>query len=279
MNYNGSDQKKIYDSLVWDGDPCFDITGEKIFFASQHHSPYTGNHINIHVIDVNGQNRTQLTKNSDCRYPVVSPDGNYVAYLSKISGTNDIWLMDISGENKTQFTSTLGAEEKVSWFPSGNSMVYSLNGDLWISYLNGTPATMITNTSYTERFPSVSPDGQWIAFVSDKNEYTDLWIMNLEGTHTVRLTFDSAVEQSPVWNPNGKTIAYVSDLGDENGIWLAEFDLDDIVYIPPKETHEAEGLDFIKSLIEEEPIYTLGAISLLVILFIFIFVKLFLREL
>jgi len=68
---------------------------------------------------------------------VPSPDDNYVAYLSRISGTDNIWLMNTSGGNQTQFTFTPGAEEKVSWFPSGDSMIYSLNGDFWISYLDG----------------------------------------------------------------------------------------------------------------------------------------------
>ncbi|MBP2029604.1 TolB protein [Methanohalophilus levihalophilus] len=279
MKPDGSDQKRVYDSLAWDGDPCFDVTGEKIFFASQQRSPFTGDHINIHVIDTNGQNRTQITKNADSRYPVSSPDGTYIAYLSKISGTNDIWLMDASGENRTQVTSTTGAEEKVSWFPSGDSLIYSLNGDLWISYLDGRPAFKVTNTSYSEKSPSVSPNGEWIAFVSDEGEYTDLWIMNLEGTRTVRLTFDSAIEQSPSWNPNGGTIAYVSDLGDENGIWLAEFELDDIVYDPADEDAPKGTIDSIIDLFEEEPIYATAVAGVVVAFFIVLFVLLFLREL
>ncbi len=279
MNSDGSDQKKIYDSLVWDGDPCFDLTGTKIYFASQHHSPRTGDHISIHVVDVNGQNRTQITENSDCRHPVVSPDGNNLAYLSRISGTNDIWFMDLSGENHNQFTSTLGAEEKVSWFSSGDSIIYSLNGDLWISYIDGSPATIITNTQYSEKDPSISPNGEWIAFVSDKDEYADLWVMNLEGTRTVRITFDSAMEQSPTWSPDGETIAYVSDQGDENGIWLAEFDLDDVVYDPMEEPPEKEGIDLIVDFFEETPIYVIVGAGLLVAFFILIFVRLFFREL
>jgi TolB protein len=279
MDSEGRYQEEVYDSMVWDGDPAFDVSGEKIFFASQHHGAFDADHINIWVVGLDGDHRLQLTRNTDCRYPVPSPDGKYVAYLSDISGNFDIWLMEPSGDNKTALTSTSGAEGRVSWYPSGDRLVYSLNGDLWTIWLNGT-TVRITDTDYEETHPAVSPDGNWIAYIADRDDETDLWVMNPEGNRQGRITYDMAEENAPVWNPDGETIAYVSDSGGENSIWLASFEPSEVVYFPADQDQNgiSEEVDGLLDYMYENPLYAIGAIVILGVFVIYFLALFFSRD-
>lgn len=57
------------------------------------------------------------------------------------------------------------------------------------------------------RYPSISPDGNTVAF-SYKG---DIYIVNSEGGEARQLTSNPAYDYSPVWSPDGKTLAFASD--------------------------------------------------------------------
>ena len=56
--------------------------------------------------------------------------------------------------------------------------------------------------------PSWSPDGQKIAFVSNRAGSPQIYIMNHEGGNVRRLTYDGGYNTSPAWSPKGDKIAY-----------------------------------------------------------------------
>lgn len=57
--------------------------------------------------------------------------------------------------------------------------------------------------------PTLSPDGQRIAFVA----LGDLWVVSSAGGKPEQLTHDAALEADPAWSPDGKSLAYTSDKG------------------------------------------------------------------
>lgn len=141
--------------------------------------------------------------------------GKKITYTQESAGMpSQLWIVDRDGNNKTR----LGTSENVGtgkdWCPLGLRVIYSakdLQGkdDLWVIDFKGTNQTQLTNTSYSEWNPSFSPDGKWIAYVSDEGGSPDIWLRDIEGNYRVRLTnnigrFDSI----PRWSPDGSKIVF-----------------------------------------------------------------------
>lgn len=55
-----------------------------------------------------------------------------------------------------------------------------------------------------------SPDGEWIAFMSEQSGNRDIWIMRADGTQKIRLSYDPGMDVWPRWSPDGTKIAYGS---------------------------------------------------------------------
>src|SRR5918992_547253 len=86
-----------------------------------------------------------------------------------------------------------------------NTEIYVMNAD------DGSGQTNISNNPAREYYPGWSPDGEKIAFTSDRDGNTEIYVMNADdGTNTTRLTHISAIDDEPRWSPDGKKIAFVS---------------------------------------------------------------------
>jgi TolB protein len=70
------------------------------------------------------------------------------------------------------------------------------------------PLYRITNGTWDDITPTISPDGKQIAFSSRRNGYYDIYIMDLENGETRRLTDSLSYDASPSWSPDGQWIVY-----------------------------------------------------------------------
>ena len=72
--------------------------------------------------------------------------------------------------------------------------------------------------------PSWSPDGQKIAFASERSGNRDIWVMDADGGNLRRLTTHNARDSSPSWSPDGQKIAFRSKRSGNSDIWVMDDD-------------------------------------------------------
>ncbi|MCI0432856.1 MAG: amidohydrolase family protein [Gemmatimonadetes bacterium] len=104
-----------------------------------------------------------------------------------------------------RFTTDEGTWISLDVSPDGRSIVFDLLGDLYTISITGGRATRLTSGMAWDCMPRWSPDGQRIAFVSDRDGSDNLWVVNTDGTGARRVTkeVDNALS-SPAWTPDGQ---------------------------------------------------------------------------
>jgi Tol biopolymer transport system component len=91
----------------------------------------------------------------------------------------------------------------------GNLVAFQPTGpseDLAVMSPDGTGRRKLTDDVFRDRMFRASPDGQRIAFASDRGGALDLWLIGVDGTMLKQLT-QMAPIASPVWSPDGKRMA------------------------------------------------------------------------
>jgi len=79
---------------------------------------------------------------------------------------------------------------------------------------NQMPLTRLTNGDWDDISPAPSPDGEHIAFASNRLGYWDLYLMSLSDGELTRLTDTPQYEGAPTWSPDGTYIAYETYIDD-----------------------------------------------------------------
>ncbi len=86
-------------------------------------------------------------------------------------------------------------------------------GDIYTLPISGGEAKLIDGGMAFDSQPKFSPDGKWIAFLSDRDGNENVWIMRADGTDAKQLSKDPTAEfASPSWSPDGNYV-YVSKAG------------------------------------------------------------------
>lgn len=74
----------------------------------------------------------------------------------------------------------------------------------------GKPYKQLTTGSWNDRWPTWSPDGKAIAYVSDKGGLWSIWVMNANGSAPRQLSPSGVIATNPSWSPDSSKIAYWS---------------------------------------------------------------------
>ncbi len=110
-------------------------------------------------------------------------------------------------ERTIEFTVDEGTWLSLDVDPEGRSLVFELLGDLYRLPVEGGQATRLTEGAPFDSQPRVSPDGQWIAFISDRDGADNLWIARADGSEPRKLSSERQNAMiSPAWTPDSRYV-------------------------------------------------------------------------
>jgi len=173
----------------------------------------------IKAVDGDALRRLTETPRANEVYPVWSPDGRQIAFL-RLEGEENLGIYVISALGGPE-RKVSDARSKPSWLPDSQSLVFHDSvGD------SVAPVHLVLSTGarrqlttpppgYADIFPSVSPDGETLAFIRSRPgqwgriNYTmvaALFVVSMAGGEPKRL--DGRASGGPEWSPDGQEIFY-----------------------------------------------------------------------
>lgn len=149
-----------------------------------------------------------------------SPDDKQVAFVTNITGRNNIWVVSSQSGWPTQLTVSNQRQANIAWSPKGRWIAYNSDydgneqWDLFLVSVNNGQIVNLTNTpEVSEEGTAWSPDGEKLAYsVKPKSapnyELDAIEVLTKKVTHLTSNTPAQLSNVNPIWSKDGKWIVF-----------------------------------------------------------------------
>jgi serine/threonine-protein kinase len=189
--------------------PRFSPDGKKIAVAI-----VTAGQRDIWVIDIGGQTASRLTSGEFINdRPEWTPDGRRILYRTGRGTRSSIWWR---AADQSDNESPLLTSDKEDYYegvitPDGKYLVYQLDtagADISAQSLSGDKKkTPLVTGQSIEDMGRVSPDGKWLAFVTNESGSNEVFVQPFPGPGG-RVQVSSHGGDEPLWSPRGSKLYY-----------------------------------------------------------------------
>jgi len=178
---------------------------------------------NVWKIAPAGGTPVQVTfhKKDGVQFPSISPDGTEIIYECEF----DLWKIKVpSGqperialelafdpkENTVEYLATDGRADGFARSPKGEALAVDYHGEIFIVPTEEGIGEMrqVTSSPWRDRFQAYSPDGKYLAYVSDESLEEEIWLYELQSGKRRKLTAHESTKGAFVWSPDAKAIAF-----------------------------------------------------------------------
>jgi hypothetical protein len=156
------------------------------------------------------------------QYPIWTPNGEAVTFDGQDGDIRELFFRpaDLS-RGVTMLHVTEGISIPGSWTPDGQTLVYYAvdsqgDRDIWMLPADGDPVTFLA-TEFNERAPRLSPNGRWLAYISDQAGEDRVYVQAFPEGGPIH-TISAGTSTEPVWSRDGRELFFRN--GDQ--MWVVE---------------------------------------------------------
>ena len=218
---NGSNFQRVLDGA---SQPSLKGDGQQVAFRG-----WASNDRGIGVMDTLGGNRKTLTNFIEDGLPSYSPNGQVLVFSSarEPDRKGRIYEVNVGGGDDWQLKQGNDPVFGVSpdWLGDGLIVYkgeYPQQGIVVMNADGSAPRLLADDASAAS--PAGSPNGQSVAFMSQRDGNWEVYRVKLDGTGLTRLTNNGASDGLPVWSPDGSSIAFASNRDAGWAIWAMNAD-------------------------------------------------------
>src|ERR1700732_3967329 len=155
--------------------------------------------------------------------PTWSPDGKSIAFISNMSGRNNLWTVAADGGWPVQLTISDQRQSSPAWSPDGKWIAYQSDYDgdeqwdiFFVSPKTGQVVNVTKTREVSEENPVWSPDGRYLAYMV-KPKTSSVYEIDVFDTllrtvkHVTTNTLADRLNTNPIWSKDGKFVAYTQE--------------------------------------------------------------------
>jgi len=165
--------------------------------------------------------------------PSWTRDGQSIVFSSTRTSIPTLWRVSITGGTPAQVPQDGVVTLHPSIAPNGYRLAYDQimgHSSIWAMEIDkfgrSDSRTRVTASGGYNWAPELSPNGERVAFLSDRLGSMEVWACKRDGSDLIKLTnFGAATSTGPPrWSPDGQRIVFDSSLGGHNAIFVMKTD-------------------------------------------------------
>jgi Tol biopolymer transport system component len=177
----------------------------------------TSGGLNIFIKQLDHGPMSRFTFSGGDRRPAWSPDGRQLAFIRDSAGGSAVTVKPADGSTNEHRVAKLDRiVQEVTWSRDGQWLIVRTDnatvgaGDILAIRADGTGSPVpLAATPFTELMPTLSPDGRWLAYVSNESGRNEIYVRPFPDASRARYEISTTGGDEPRWSADGHELFFI----------------------------------------------------------------------